>query len=332
MKNNKLILIYIISICLFFNGCNSFTKYKKGESELKLAYVMAPGGTVHLGALKFADLISEKTGGRIKVKIYPNGQLGNDRELSEALITGAVDMVLTGPAVIGWYAPEYGATETPFMFRSYEHLEKMLKGTVGKEIEQLMIKRRGIHFISYWYRGPRYLTTTKTIVRTPKDLSGLKLRVPELPTYIKSWQVFGANPTPLPYSDMFMALKQGIVDGQENPLEVIYTSHLYEAQKYVMETQHLLSFYILETGDHFFSKFSPQNQQLILEAADEAAAYQNVLMLEYEEKYKKFLIENGMEFIEVDRKAFEEIALNKLPPYFKDKWAPSLFERIWAIE
>jgi len=332
MSKNRILILLIVFVCLFNSGCDTFTKYKKGETELKLAYVMAPGGTVHLGALKFAEFVNEKSGGRIKVKIYPNGQLGNDRELSEALIIGSIDMVLTGPAVIGWYAPEYGATETPFMFRSYEHVEKMLKGPIGKEIEQLMIKRRGIHFISYWLRGPRYLTTTKTIVRAPEDLSGLKLRVPELPTYIRSWKIFGANPTPLPYSDMFMALKQGVVDGQENPLEVIYTSHLYEAQKYVMETRHLLSFYILETSDHFFSKFSPENQKLILEAADEAKRYQDLMMFEYEEKYTKFLQENGMEFIEVDRQAFEEIALNKLPPYFKDKWVPDLFERIWNIK
>jgi TRAP-type C4-dicarboxylate transport system substrate-binding protein len=162
-------------------------------------------------------------------------------------------MVLTGPATIGWYAPSYGAIEAPFMFRSYDHLQKVLDGEVGREIEERMRVNRGIHFISYWFRGPRYLTTTNRIVRSPEDLEGLKLRVPELPTYIKSWKVFGANPTPIGYSDMFMALKQGVVDGQENPLEVIYPSHLYEAY------------------------------------------------------YREKLIESGMEFVQVDRQAFEDL-------------------------
>ncbi len=321
----------IIFSLILFSSCHAFTKYRKGESELKLAYVMAPGGTVHEGALEFARLVSKNTNGAVKVKIYPNSQLGNDRELNESLILGSVDMIITGPSVIGWYAPGYGALEAPFIFRSYDHLDKVLKGEIGKKIEAIL-RKKGIHFLSYWYRGPRYLTTTNKKIETPADLKGLKLRVPELPTYIRSWKVFGANPTPLPYSDMFMALKQGVVDGQENPLEVIYTSHIYEAQKYIMETKHLLSFYIVETGDQFFRKFSKKNQDIIIDAVNEAAKYQNSLMQEYEEKYRQEILASGTEFIKVDRKAFEELALKEIPPYFKNIWVPDLFERIAEVK
>ncbi len=311
-------------------GCESLGKYDKGESELKLAYVMAPGGTVHEGALEFARLVEKNTEGEVKVKIYANGQLGNDRELNESLILGSVDMVITGPSVIGWYAPGYGAIEAPFIFRSYEHLKNVLNSTIGKEIETILLKK-GIHFVSYWLRGPRYLTTTNLKIKSPDDLQGLKLRVPELPTYIRSWKVFGANPTPLPYSDMFMALKQGVVDGQENPLEVIYTSHIYEAQKYIMETEHLLGVYIVETGDQFYTKFSKKNQEIILDAVMKAEVFQNNLMKEYEMKYRNEIEASGVEFISVDRKAFEELAMKVIPPYFKDIWLPDLFERIATV-
>jgi TRAP-type C4-dicarboxylate transport system substrate-binding protein len=131
---------------------------------------------------------------------------------------------------------------------------------------------------------------------------------------------------------MFMALKQGVVDGQENPLEVIYTSHIYETQKYIMETKHLLSFYIVEVGDQFFTKFSKKNQEIIIDAVHQAATYQNNLMQEYEQKYREEIIASGAEFIEVDRKAFEELAIEEIPPYFEKKWAPNLFERIVSLD
>jgi len=329
---NRIFILTSFILCfIILSSCQNLGKYKKGESELKLAYVMAPGGAVHEGALEFARLVEKNTGGKTKVKIYPNGQLGNDRELNESMILGTVDMIITGPSVIGWYAPKYGIMEAPFMFRSYGHLEKVLNGDIGKEIES-KLEKFGIHFISYWLRGPRYLTTTDKIIKSPEDLKGLKLRVPELPTYIRSWKVFGANPTPLPYSDMFMALKQGVVDGQENPLEVIYTSHLYETQKYVMETKHLLSFYIFEAGDAFFKKFSPENQTIIIDAAKQAAVYQNNLMEEYEAAYKKKIKEHGTKFIQVDRPAFETLAIEVIPPYFEGKWKEGLFERIQNIK
>ena len=328
MKSISLILL-IFLFC--FSGCKNLKRFDKGESELKLAYVMAPGGTVHLGALEFARLVEENTNGAIKVKIYPNAQLGNDRELNESLILGSVDMIIVGPAVIGWYAPKYGATEVPFIFRSYEHLTNVLNGEIGDEIRE-NLKKRGIHFINYWLRGPRYLTTTNRIIRTPADLQGLKLRVPELPAYIHSWRVFGANPTPLPYSDMFMALRQGVVEGQENPLDVIYSSHLYETQKYVMETEHLLSFYLIETGDQFYKKFSQENQEIIIDALKKAEIFHNDLIQEYEMIYRKEIEASGTEFIEVDRRAFEELAMKVIPPYFKDAWVPNLYERIVSVE
>jgi TRAP-type transport system periplasmic protein len=237
-------------------------------------------------------------------------------------------MAITGGAIIGWYAPKYAVLEAPFLFRDYEHLDKVLCGQIGKEIETAINKKHNIHFLASFHRGPRYLTTTNKRIYSPEDLSGLKLRVPELPIYIRSWATFSANPTPIAYSDMFMALKQGVVEGQENPLEVIYTSHLYEVQKYIMETTHLLGFYMVSVGDNFFEKYSKEEQRILTEAIKDAAEYQNSLLTEYEKKYKEMLIESGIKFIEVDREAFEQLALQKLPMTFKRDWAPGIFQSI----
>ena len=320
--------LILLSLLMMFS-CSS---EKNSMQDLKIAYVMAPGGTSHEAAIKIGELVEKYTKGQIKTRLYPNGVLGNDRILIEGLKLGSQDIVIMGTAVIGWYTPEYGLIEAPFLFRDYDHLDKVLYGEIGKEIEQRIFDNCKLHFLAYLHRGSRYLTTTSAEIRTPEDLNGLKMRVPELPTYIKSWEIFGANPTPIAYSDMFMALKQGVVDGQENPLEVIYTSHLYETQSYVMNTRHLVGFYAAAVGERFYEKYSPEHQRIIQKAVLEAASYQNDLVQNYEHEYKRKLEEHGVKFIDVDREAFEKLAKEKLPLEFKDSWEPGVFERIVNVK
>lgn len=305
-------------------GCQSQDDFK----TFRMAYAMAPGGTSHIGALYFKELVEENSKGKIRVKLYPNGVLGNESGLVESLRLKGIDMVIAGPSIIGNYAPEFGLIEAPFLFRDFDHLDKVLHGEIGKEMEQAVSKNQGLHFIDFFHRGPRYLSTTRVKVTNPKELQGLKLRVPSLPVYIQSWSIFGANPTPLDYSDMFIGLKQGVVEGQENPLEVIYTSHLYEVQDYIMETKHLLSFYVLVVGDPFFSRFNEIEQKILLEAGSEAASFHNLKVQEYEQFYREKLIEKGVEFVKVDQEAFIQLAKTKLPNQFIEIWEPGIFTRI----
>lgn len=311
-------------------GCSPADR--DGPQELKLAYVMAPGGPAHEAAQYFAELVEKKTGGQLRVKSFPSAQLGNDRELSEAVMIGSVDMVVGGTAPIGWYLPEYGAIEAPFTFRSYEHLDRVLKGETGKAIADTYSIKRRTKILGWWHRGPRYLTTTDRKVTTPADLEGLKLRVPELPTYIEAWKILGANPTPVTYSEIFMALKQGIAEGQENPLEVIYTSSFHEVQKYVMETEHLLGVYMFMINEPLFDGLSPEHQKAISEAVEEAGRREHELMLKYDEEFAQNLTEAGMEFVEVDREAFRRKVAKELPKRFADEWAPGFYEAITATE
>lgn len=322
MRFIKMLIMALVIIMV--TGCQK----NKKDKIFRIAYAMSPGGTSHLGALRMKEMIEKRLGGEIKVKLYPSGILGKQQTLIEGLQLNSVDMVIAGPTIIGNYAPEYGLIEAPFLFRDYDHLDKVLYGPIGKEIEKAVSGHRGLHFIDFFHRGPRYLTTTNRIIRSDRDLTGLKLRVPELPVYIKSWELFGANPTPLDYSDMFIALKQGVVEGQENPLEVIYSSHLYEVQKYIMNTKHLLSFYVLVIGDGFYTKYTSQEQEIMLSCAHEASVYHNQLVEEYEAKYKEALLESGVEFIDVERTQFETLAKNKLPKEFKEDWKENIYKRI----
>jgi tripartite ATP-independent transporter DctP family solute receptor len=313
-------------VFLLFPGCRP--SGDEGPTQLKLAYVMAPGGSAHEAAEYFARLVEEKTGGEIKVTLFPSAQLGNDRELAEGLTLGAVDLVLGGTAPIGWYLPQFGAIEAPFAFRDYEHLDRVLGGEIGQEIVDAFSNTKGIKILDWWHRGPRYLTTTDRKVTQPSDLDGLKLRVPELPTYIEAWRILGTNPTPITYSEIFMALKQGIVEGQENPLEVIYTSSFYEVQKYAMKTEHLLGVYMLMINERLFDGLPPAHQAAIQEAAMEAGQREHELMIQYDQEFVAKLREHGMEFVDVDQEAFRSAVADQLPEKFKDEWAPRFFERI----
>ncbi len=319
----------VAAVALVATGCGkSGGPGEGGPRELKLAYVMAPGGPAHEAAGYFAESIKKKTGGKITVKRYPSAQLGNDRELSEALMIGSVDLVVGGTAPIGWYLPQYAAIEAPFMFRSYEHMDNVLNGEIGQEVADAFLKQKGLRVLAWWHRGPRYLTTTDRKVTKPADLAGLKLRVPELPTYIEAWRILGTNPTPITYSEIFMGLKQGIVEGQENPLEVIYTSSFHEVQKYAMKTEHLLGVYMMMVNEAMFRGLSAEHRKAIADAAVEEGKREHELMVKYDEEFVAKLKAKGMTFVDVDREAFRRAVVGELPKRFKGQWAPNFFERI----
>jgi len=317
-----LVLGSLAYLCI---GCGGSAEV---DRTFRIAYVMAPGGTSDLGANKIKELIEANKELDISVKVYPNAVLGKDRELMEGLKLNSIDLVIGGPSVIGMYAPEYQLLEAPFLFRDYSHLKKVLNGKIGERLEAEMADRFGYHYLGYFLRGPRYLTTTNRVISKPTDLAGLKLRVPELSIYIKAWEAFGANPTPLAFSDMFMALRQGVVEGQENPLEVIYTNNFQEVQEYIMETKHLLSFYVLAVGDRFYEKYTEGERFAIRQAIDEAVIFHDAKLEEYENDYRKKLIAAGVKFEAVDRASFEQIAKEKLPEIFKGEWKEGLFEEI----
>ena len=301
---------------------------ERDEKIIRMAYVSGPTVLLHKAAEQFAERVAERSEGRLRVKLYPGGQLGDDRETVEGLKLRSIDMTVMGCALIGWYAPEYGLVEAPFVWRDYEHIDRVWRGEIGDDLRDTMRERAGVEMLHLWYRGPRYLTTTSKKIHTPEDLRGLKLRVPELEVYLKSWQTFGANTTPLPFTDMFMALKLGVVEGQENPLATIYGNNLHEVQKYIMETKHLIGFYVFCTGPYLDERFTAEEQKIILDAARDATEWHNQEVERAEAEYREKLVEAGVEFVPVDREAFLSLAKEKIPAQFEETWKPGLYRRI----
>ncbi len=327
----RLVQLFLIASIFLISGCDRGSNPGNKVKVLKLGYTMAPMGAAHEAAEEFARLVNEKTAGKVQVKLYPSAQLGTDRELAEGLTFGSVDLVLSGLGCISSYVPEYEVLEAPFLFRDYDHLEKVVNGKFGEEMRARLREVCGIEIIDWWFRGPRYLTAKKPI-KSVSDLRGMKLRVPKLPTYIKAWEILGANPTPITYSEMFMALKQGTVEGQENPLEVIYTSSLHEVQGYIMETKHLYGTYMLLSSKRVMDILDDESKTALRDSASQAGKLEFELMKQKEQEYREKLKEEGMEFIEVKQSEFRKPLVEKLPKYFKDKWAPDSFQRIQDVK
>lgn len=321
----KRFLIGIPVFVLLACGCG---RDPSAPKLFRIAYAQGPTELLHQAAQRMAAQIKEESGGKIEVRLYPGGQLGNEREIVEGLKLGCADMIVTGGAVIGWYAPEFGAFEAPFVWRDYAHVERVWNGVLGEDLRGTLEHRAGIRLLRPWFRGPRYLTTTSRKVLSPADLKGLKLRVPELEVFIKSWQTFGANVTPIPFSDMFMALKLGVVDGQENPLATVYANHLHEVQKYIMETRHLISFYLPALGTRFTQRFDTQEQALVMRAFDAATAWHNQEVERSEVTYRQEIEKAGVEFVPLDVEPFRKLARERIPEQFSSVWKKGLYEQL----
>jgi len=284
------------------------------EVTLKLGHIADPQNPYAQGAQKFADLVAEKSGGTIKVEVYPSSQLGNQRDLVEGLTLGTLDLTMTSTAVLGNFHPQVAVFDLPFIFRDREHAFKALD-TVGMEIAK-DLEEKGMKVLAYYENGVRNMTNNIRPIRVPEDMKGLKIRVMEQPIYIAMMKALGANPTPMAFGELFTALQKGVVDGQENPAAHIYTKRFFEVQKYISLTEHTYSAEPLVVSMITWNKLTPEQQTIIQEAAEEARDWQRQLAIDLENGYWDKIRESGKSEIitDVDKEAFREATA----PVWKD--------------
>ncbi len=298
--------------------------------DLVFSHINAETHTWHKMAVKFKELIEERSGGNITVTIYPNNQLGSEIETVQSAIAGMgdCDIVLTGESM-QTYVEELGIIGMPYAITSDEHMDAVLNGEVGKELDELMLKA-GLRNLGAIRRGPRNVTSNKEI-HTPDDLKGFIIRTPESKMTMAAFEAMGAKPTPMAFSEIFTSLQQGVIHGQENPLANIYDASLYEVQDYVIETEHLRAWVYMAISEARFSSFSPAAQQMIQECATEAINYEHELFLESEANLKSMLEEKGMTFIEVDQTPFKEKAVSGVLAVLSDK-QKAIYEKMVAAD
>lgn len=296
---------------------------------LRIGHVVTEEGGEHQGSLKFAELLDKKSGGKIKLQVFPNGQVGQNREMLESLQSGALDMALPALPALGGFTTATKVFDLFYLFDDRKQAEKILDGPVGKEVAQ-SVEKSGIKIISWWTQGFRETTANREI-RKPEDLKGLKIRVMENPLHIEAWNMLGASAVPMAFSEVLTSLQQGVLDAQENPYQNIVHSGFHTVQKYIIETDHLYGPLPVAFSKVNWDKLSPEQQKIILEAAEETKVWQRDKQDEINNGLKAKIEKTGTNVI-LSLTAQEKGEFRKkLQPLYK-KYAPQmngLVERIY---
>ena len=262
----------------------------------------------HQTAVKFSELVAEKTDGQIEIKVYPNEQLGTEMDTITGIQTGTADMTITGESLQNW-APKAALLGIPYAITSAEHMENVINGELGAEIEAQITEKVGLIPLYHHKRAPRNLTSNIP-VRTPADVDGLKMRVPNVPVFVDAWSAVGANPQVIAFSEVFTGLQQGVIAAQENPYDLIVSASFYEVQDYVNETEHVNGWIYVVVGEEQFNSLTPELQAAVTEAAEEVEAWAQAEFESSAAAYKQKCIDEGMTIIEdVDKKAFQEVMM-----------------------
>lgn len=265
--------------------------------------------------IEMSKQLEQKTGGRVKFDVFPEASIGGEREMIEGARIGTVDIVLATSAVTGNFAPKMKLFDLPFLFKDREHAIKVLDGPIGQQLLDSMTDK-GLVGLAFWENGFRNLTNSKRPVNKPEDLKGLKIRTMENPIHMDAWKALGADPTPMSFAEVFTALQQGTVDGQENPLAIISTSRLYEVQKHLAMTKHNYSPMVLMVSKKVWDTFPDDIKAAFKELARSNAQVERNLLKQAEEKYMEDMKKAGMNITFPDTAPFQE----KVKPIY-DKYS-----------
>ncbi len=258
----------------------------------------------------FQKYVEENSGGRIKVELYPNAQMGGDREMAEAVQLGILQMALPVTSITASFEKSFNVVELPYLFTTRESAFEALDGELGKELDKRLLKT-GMMNLGYFENGFRHITNNKRPIYSPEDLKGLKIRTMEVPPHIAFFKELGANPTPMSFGELYTALQQGTVDGQENPIVLIHDSRFYEVQKYCSLTGHVFSVVHILTNKSFIDNLPSELQEVVKEGARRFVARHREVMPQEEEELIVELQNKGMKINDLtpeQKKPFVEAA------------------------
>jgi len=273
---------------------------------LKFGHVLAPSHPKNLGAEKFKEILEANSPQLVKVEIFPSSQLGSERDLTEGMQLGTVDIAIV-PGVIANFVPLMKVLNLPYIFRDREHVKKVLDGEIGKKLAS-GLPSVGLRLLAYWENGFRQITNNKRPIYTPEDLKGIKIRVPENKVYLDTFAKWGADVITMSFGELYVALQQNTVDGQENPFAIIDTNKFYEVQKYLSLTNHFYCPAQVLISEITWKKLSPEMQKAVVKAAEEARDYERQLLLERDSSYLANLKDHGMQVNKVDLDKFKNVA------------------------
>ena len=307
-KNRFLALLLAGMMCLGLAACGSEPASGEGEGNddaagngeavvLKLGTTVNEEDSFQVAAEKFAELVEERTEGAYKIEIHPNGTLGDERTMLESMQMGELDLgiITSGPFVN--FSADMGVLDMPFLFSSNEDVYKVLDGEIGKDLLKTL-ESSNLKGLAYAERGFRNLTNSVRPVEKADDVKDLKVRVMENEVYTASFKAMGVNAVPMAWNDALTALQQNTIQGQENPINVIYSYKLWESQKYATLTRHAYASAIITMSLDSYNKLPEDVQKIFDEAAQEAAEYERNWTAEHEAEQLEAMKTNGMEVVE----------------------------------
>lgn len=266
--------------------------------------------------LKFNDLLQERTKGELKLKLFPDSTLGNAQAMISGVRGGTIDMEMSGSNNFAGLSPVMNLLDVPFLFRDTAHAHKTLDGKVGDDLKA-SLEGKGLKVLAYWENGWRDVTNSRAPVKTPADLKGLKIRTNNSPMNIAAFKVFGANPIPMPFAEVYTGLETRTIDAQEHPINVVWSAKFFEVQKFLSLTHHAYSPLLVVINKAKFDGLSPEFQQALVSSAQEAGNYQRKLVAEDQQKIIDGMKEAGVEVItDLDRKAFSDALGNQVRDMF----------------
>jgi tripartite ATP-independent transporter DctP family solute receptor len=278
----------------------------QAKKTLKLATVTPDHHAYTQGAQEFARLVEEGTKGEVVIKVYGGGQLGKgERELLEGLQLGTIDMAVTATGPVSNFSEDMGVVDLPFLFTDNEHVDKVLDGPIGRSLLD-GLEKANIKGLAFFENGFRNFTNSKRSLLKPQDFKGLKFRTMENPVHLASVRQLGAQAVPMSWGEVYTSLQTGVIDGQENPVAIVFAFKLSEVQKYLSLTGHFYSPAPLSMSLKKFKGLKPEYRKVILDAALQAAAYERKLIRDNEAKQLAALKEQGMIVSEVDKAIFVE--------------------------
>jgi tripartite ATP-independent transporter DctP family solute receptor len=332
MRTSKVLLgvLLVVSLIMFYPLSPADAKV-----SLKLGHIRVETSPTHLAALRFAEIVGKKTDGEIEIKVYPNSQLGGALDMFAGMKTGAIDMVYGGINTMGWIkgGEVFQITAVPFLFPNYEEMRRILLSPLFKPLTEEAEKATGVTLINMnGDTSPRQLTTRDKPVNSAADFKGLKIRIAESAMVRAAMTKLGAYPTVIPFSELYMALRQGVVDAQENGVIPVKNMSFYEVQKYLMLTNYIRdieTFYISATR---WKALTPAQQKILYDASVEAGQYETELTAKDEEDALKFL-STKMTVIKPDLKSIREALEGVYEEQFEGKyWPKGLLKDVKAMQ
>lgn len=302
----------------------------QAQTKLKWAHVYEASEPFHTESVWAAGEFAKRTGNKYQIEVFPASQLGKETDLNQGLTLGSIDIIISGSSFAARAFAPIGVTYYPYTFRSPEHLLAYTKSEIYKELTKGYEEKSGHTITATTYYGTRH-TTSNRALKTCADMKGLKMRVPDVPAYLAMPRSCGANTTPIAFAEVYLALQNGTVDAQENPLTTIEAKKFYEVQKHIVLTGHIVDHLNTIVAKGVWSKFTDDEKKAFIEVSQEAAARATRIIQANEAKLVDFFREKGLTVTEVNRAEFLD-AVNKGVTFEQFGYRKADWDRIQAVK